>query len=162
VVTNLPAPGSARAKESRHAAADLAELVRLFGLRIWVEQSSKQVKYALGWGEYQVRSDRAIRRHWALVWCAFSFCWLHQRDSAPPSIDPSQPAEAAPETPAAPAGQRGEKNQRPAAQASAPAQRLVASGPSRGPSVARTLDHALALLARVVEAAPAAPTGRAA
>ena len=37
----------------------------------------KHVKHALGWSEYQVRSDRAIRRHWQLVCCAFSFCWYY-------------------------------------------------------------------------------------
>ena len=31
----------------------------------------------LRWSQYQVRSDRAIRRHWQLVCCAFSFCWYH-------------------------------------------------------------------------------------
>jgi hypothetical protein len=38
-----------------------------------------------------VRSDRAIRRHWVLVCCAFAFCWwqeaqqarLHNRDTSP-------------------------------------------------------------------------------
>jgi hypothetical protein len=33
------------------------------------------VKHTLGWSSYQVRSDRAMRRHWALVCCAFAFCW---------------------------------------------------------------------------------------
>jgi hypothetical protein len=47
----------------------------LYGLRMWVEQSYKQVKHVLGWSDYQVRSDIAIRRHWQLVCCAFSFCW---------------------------------------------------------------------------------------
>ena len=37
--------------------------------------SYKQVKQALGWSAYQVRTDTAIRRHWQLVCCAFSFCW---------------------------------------------------------------------------------------
>lgn len=55
--------------------ADLAEVVRLSGLRTWVEQSYLQVKHRLGWSQYQVRSDLAIRRHWALVCCAFSCCW---------------------------------------------------------------------------------------
>jgi hypothetical protein len=50
-------------------------VVRLYGLRNWVEQGYKQVKGELGWADFQVRSDRAIRRHWALVCCAFSFCW---------------------------------------------------------------------------------------
>ena len=52
-------------------------MIRLYGLRMWVEQSYKQVKHALGWSQYQVRSDQAIRRHWQLVCCAFSFCWYH-------------------------------------------------------------------------------------
>ena len=42
---------------------------------MWVEQSYKQVKHVLGWSEYQVRSDLAIRHHWQLVYVAFSFCW---------------------------------------------------------------------------------------
>jgi len=77
LTTDLPAPSdrSERAKESELAPASVAEVVRLFGLRMWVEQSYKQVKHALGWSDYQVRSDRAIRRHWQLVFCAFSFCW---------------------------------------------------------------------------------------
>lgn len=49
--------------------------MRLYGLRRWVEQSYKQVKHVLGWSDYQVRSDRAIRRHWLLACLAFSFCW---------------------------------------------------------------------------------------
>jgi hypothetical protein len=75
LATNLPAPGSKRATDSELEAADLAEIVRLYGLRMWVEQSYKQVKHVLGWSDYQVRSDIAIRRHWELVCCAFSFCW---------------------------------------------------------------------------------------
>ena len=75
LVTNLPVPGSPRALEGALASADLAEVVRLYGLRVWVEQSYKQVKGALGWAQYQVRSDLAIRRHWTLVLLAFSFCW---------------------------------------------------------------------------------------
>jgi hypothetical protein len=76
LVSNLPAPGFEWAKEeSELALADPAEIVRLYGLRMWVEQSYKQVKHVLGWSEYQVRSDIAIRRHWQLVCCAFSFCW---------------------------------------------------------------------------------------
>ncbi len=40
----LPAPDPERAKEeSELAPADLTEIVRLYGLRIWVEQSYKEV-----------------------------------------------------------------------------------------------------------------------
>ncbi len=77
LVANLPVPGSERAATSSLKPASLAEIVRLYGVRMWVEQSYKQVKGALGWAEYQVRSDLAMRRHWVLVWCAFSFCWWH-------------------------------------------------------------------------------------
>ena len=79
LTTNLPAPGHRLARETGGqpllAAASVAEVVRLYGLRMWVEQSYKQVKHALGWSAYQVRTDTAIRRHWQLVCCAFSFCW---------------------------------------------------------------------------------------
>jgi hypothetical protein len=75
LATNLPAPGSKRAEESALMPADLAEVVRLYALRNWVEQSYKQVKNSLGWAHYQVRRDISIRRHWQMVCCAFTFCW---------------------------------------------------------------------------------------
>jgi hypothetical protein len=170
LVTNLPAPGSAQAAQSALTAADAAEIVRLYGLRMWVEQSYKQTKYALGWHEYQVRSDRAIRRHWALVCCAFSFCWytLSQQN---PALAPMAPAEegaaATPEAVSSPpsvpltsvpvpasrseAG-RGEKQRDAHGRAAAA---LLAGGAAGGAGVAGALDHAVALLARVVERAPA-------
>jgi len=36
------------------------------------------MKDELGWRDFMVRSDRAICRHWALVCCAFAFCWWHE------------------------------------------------------------------------------------
>jgi hypothetical protein len=80
LLTNLPRPTSGRAQQ-----ADLANIV---ALRNWVEQGYKQVKGELGWADFQVRSDRAIRRHWMLVCCAFSFCWqafLAEQPAAPES-----------------------------------------------------------------------------
>jgi hypothetical protein len=62
LATNLPRPGSPHAAHSPHQPADLAELVRLYGIRNWIEQSYKQVKDELGWADFQVRSDVAIRR----------------------------------------------------------------------------------------------------
>jgi hypothetical protein len=56
-------------------AASVAEVVRLSGLSMWVEQSYKQVRHALGWSVYQVSSDHAIRRPWLLACLAFSLCW---------------------------------------------------------------------------------------
>jgi hypothetical protein len=79
LITTLPLPGTTRAAEHpRLPAADLAEVVRLYGLRQWIEQGDQQGKQELGWADFQVRSDRAIRRHWALVGCALAFCWWAQ------------------------------------------------------------------------------------
>lgn len=73
--TNVPIPGTAWAQQSSLAAQPASEILRLYTLRYWVEQSYKQLKQHLGWAEYQVRSALAIRRHWQLLLCAFSFCW---------------------------------------------------------------------------------------
>src|SRR3712207_4098054 len=67
---------------ARTIPASLTEVVRLYSLRMWVEQSYQQVEHALGWAHYQGRSDLAIRRHWQLVCCAFSFCWWHHSQAA--------------------------------------------------------------------------------
>nr|WP_250853700.1 hypothetical protein [Streptomyces rhizosphaericus] len=75
LATNLPRPGSPHETDTAHPAADLPEIVRIYGIRNWREQSYKQVKDELGWADFQVRTDRAIRRHQTLVNCAFSFCW---------------------------------------------------------------------------------------
>ena len=162
LVTNLPAPGSTQAAQSARASADVAEIVRLYGLRQWVEQSYKQTKYALGWHEYQVRSDLAIRRHWALVCCAFAFCWYNlsqQRPALAPAsgeaVSSPSPAPKVPSSPVPPSSHseagRGEKQRDDGADA-APA--LLAGGAARGAGVVGALDHAVALLARVVECAP--------
>jgi DDE superfamily endonuclease len=97
LMTNLPVPGSPRAQGSPFEAADLCKVVRIYGLRQWVEQSFRQIKRELGFSDFQVRRDHAIRRHWEMVFCAFSFCWWaytntqeeHERaftDPQPPDI----------------------------------------------------------------------------
>jgi SRSO17 transposase len=73
LTTNLPAPGSEQETSTELAPASIDEVVGLYSLRMWVEQSYKQVKHVLGFSDYQVRSDLAIRRHWQLVCCAFTF-----------------------------------------------------------------------------------------
>jgi SRSO17 transposase len=155
LVTNLPAPGSPRAAESALPAASLEEVVRLYGLRMWVEQSYKQVKHTLGWSQYQVRSDRAIRRHWQLVWCAFSFCWYHAShpaDTTAQAPGQSSDSSAVPEVDA-PTGEAGagEKNQRGTTSA---APGILAGGAAGGPRMAGAVDHATALLERLVATAP--------
>jgi hypothetical protein len=102
LVTNLARPGGPREQDSPWPAASLDEITRIYGLRHWVEQSCKQVKDELGWADFQVRSDIAIRRHQVLVNCAFSFCRLAParagtgkpaREGAPPP-GPSSPGHA--------------------------------------------------------------------
>ncbi len=131
--------------------ADLAEVVRLYGLRMWVEQAYKQTKHALGWAQYQVRADAAIRRHWQLVCCAFSFCWWHH----PPdrAADVPVPADAETQPAAETAAGRGENTPTPPAGA-------LAGGPARRPRLAGAVGSAPALLARLVAAAPAAAVAR--
>lgn len=150
LTTNLPAPGSNRAQDSELSPADLKEVVRLYGLRMWVEQSYKQVKGELGFSDFQVRSDSAIRRHWQLVLCAFSFCWgayIRQHYEV-------APIEAVPVTQPMPekvGGKRGADQK----QATST---VMAGSPPAGAKLVGPVDHALALLAGVVEGAPAATT----
>src|SRR5258706_7919242 len=61
LVTNLPLPQTRRAAEHPAVpAAELAEVVRLYGLRQWVEQGYKQVKQELGGADFQGRAGRPI------------------------------------------------------------------------------------------------------
>jgi DDE superfamily endonuclease len=144
LLTNLPRPATRRAQQ-----ANLAEVVRLYGLRNWVEQGYKQVKGELGWADFQVRSDRAIRRHWALVCCAFSFCW-----QALLAEDPARPAPPDPQ--AALSAARGAKAT--GHRRRTRRQDLVAGGVAGGAGLADPVERAATLLAVVVTsaAAPAA------
>jgi SRSO17 transposase len=143
LLTNLPAVDAASDHALPVAAADLAEIVRLYGLRMWVEQSYKQVKHRLGWSQYQVRSDRAMRRHWELVCCAFCFCWWAH--GATLLQDPTAPHLAASDaTAVAPLAR--EKN---------PAGRFLAGGAAAGAQLAGAVGVAHALVASLVRSAPA-------
>lgn len=149
LATNLPAPTRAQPTGPALPTADVAEVVRLYGLRNWVEQSYKQVKGALGWRSYQVRSDRAMRRHWALVCCAFSFCWW-ANDRNPALAAPVPLPPVPPTTAAAPPAARGGKGAVRGATAG-----VVAGGAPPGAGLAGAVGHAAALLAGMVGAAPA-------
>jgi SRSO17 transposase len=140
LTTNLPAPGSARETEGELAAASVAEVVRLYGLRMWVEQSYKQVKHALGFSAYQVRSDVAIRRHWQLACLAFSFCWWAY-GRLPTEEESAEGPEG--DLPAGPAG-RGKKGNL----------GVLAGGVKGGEGVAGTVGDAVALLEGVLRSAP--------
>ena len=172
LVSSLPAPGSQRARESDLAPADWAEIVRVYGLRIWVEQSYKQVKHALGWAQYPVRGDVAIRRHWQLVCCAFSFCWWHQSHTGDgeaqkammlgdKAVGPALRSVTSDiKTPASfeGAGREKDRNRTRRFPARGQTHSVVATGAAGGAGVAGALANAVALLAGVVGSAPAAGT----
>jgi hypothetical protein len=159
LVTNLPAPIERAGTEPPFPPACLEEVIRLYGLRMWVEQSYKQVKHSLGWSEYMVRSDQAIRRHWQLVCCAFSFCWYHQshrsESRAQAKTETSEPAEIDASNVPDDAAGVGKKNQRAHTKATSA---LLASGLAFGTRLVGALDHAAALLEWVVRAAPTSCT----
>jgi hypothetical protein len=146
LVSNLPTLASERAQESDLTAADLSEIVRLYGLRMWVEQSYKQVKHVLGWSDYQVRSDLAIRRHWQLVCCAFTFCWwaygrLPTEEMAQTDDEPPVDSEG-----------RGKKE----------ARGILAGDAQGSKGVVRAVDHAEAILEGILREAPTTATKSAA
>ena len=145
LVTSLPRPGGPREKHSPHPAADLAQIVRIYAIRNWIEQGYKQVKDELGWADFQVRSDIAIRRHQVLVNCAFSFCW----DTW--FAHPGPPA-AVPPAPQPGSGERGPRRR------AAPAAVVLAPGAARRPRLAHPMDRAAALVDRMVQRAPAPAT----
>lgn len=153
LITNLPAPGYRRARESPLEAADLAEVVRIYGLRQWVEQSYRQLKGELGFADFEVRSDRAIRRHWELVFCAFSFCWwAYIREQEAASTQPVPEAQPVAE-------QAGGKRRGPIRTSWAS---VMAGSPAAGAELAGPVGNAVALMAVVVECTPATTTADAA
>jgi hypothetical protein len=140
VVTNLPHPDSELATESELPPAHLSGIVRLYGLRMWVEQSYKQVKHVPGWSDYQESSGIAIRRHWQLVCLAFSFCWW-----AYGRLPTDEIAETENDLPAELVA-RGEKE----------SLGVRATDPEGGTGVAGALCNAHALLEGILRDAPAA------
>jgi SRSO17 transposase len=124
--------------------APLAEVARLYGLRNWIEQGYKQMKDELGWADFMVRSDRAIRRHWTLVCCAFAFCWWHEAGEVRLHDAVSLPA----------------RKKNPTARVARAAS--LAAPAAHGARVADAGALARALLARLFRQAPAAGVGSAA
>jgi hypothetical protein len=101
---------------------------------------------------YLLTSDRAIRRHWTLVCCAFSFCW--QAFLADHPTLPTPPGLQA-DTPSAARGAQATGHRRRTRR-----QVLLAGGVAGGAGLADPLERAAALLAVVVASAatPAAAT----
>lgn len=168
LATNLPRPDGAPGAAAPFAPADLAAIVRLYGLRNWVEQGYKQVKRELGWGDFQVRTDRAIRRHWALVGCAFSFCWRVWFTTLEATWPARPPAtRGATELPPATPAVGGEKTRAaagpPPTGDAAPPPRppglaLLAGRAPPSAQLARALDQSVAHLARLGQVHPAPRT----
>ena len=156
LLCNLPRPAGRRAQQ-----AQLGEIVGLYGLRNWIEQGYKQVKGELGWADFQVRSDRAIRRHWSLVCCAFSFCWHAGQAQSAPAVTPAPPdtsarsARTAGQTPARGAQQRLDPHRSHRGGA------ILAQGAAQSARLADPVGATAALLARMVDqrAAPALAAG---
>jgi len=152
LLCNLARPASRRAQQ-----AQLAEIVGLYGLRNWVEQGYKQVKDELGWADFQVRGDRAIRRHWTLVCCAFSFCWHAGQGQAARAVGPAPPEATSWPAAARGAARGAQKGLEPddPVPAGGPGG-VVAAGAASGARLAGPVGVAAALLARMVDG-PAAP-----
>jgi hypothetical protein len=151
LLTNLHRPAARRAQQ-----AQLAEIVATYGLRNWVEQGYKQVKDELGWADFQVRSDRAIRRHWTLVCLAFSFCWHAGQAQTATAGGPAPPA--AEQTAARGARQRLDPDRHHRADEH---HSVVAAGTAAGARLAGPVGVAAALLAWMVDqpTAPAVAAG---
>jgi Transposase DDE domain len=152
LVTNLPATHKPRAARGPRVGAPVAEIVRLYGLRAWVEQSYKQVKTTLGWAQYQVRSSRAIQRHWILVYCAFTLCWWQaaQEPAADGLVGDPAHQPSAMRRPAPLPGQQKSRC------GSGPTRTVVARRTPASAQLAGASHHAQALLARLLAVAPAA------
>jgi hypothetical protein len=100
------------------------------------------VKNSLGWAHYQVRSDPAMRRHWQLVCCAFTFCWWANTDlllleeEAPPGVVLEE------ETSSTSAVERGKKGERKSASS------VLARGTKKGEDMAGTIRNPSCPLSR--------------
>lgn len=107
------------------------------------------MKDELGWRDFMVRSDRAIRRHWALVCCAFAFCWWQEAGEArlrEAVMPPSKRADAR------------SRKKNPAVPSEDALLLAAPAAPRAGLAGTAALAHAL--LAQLLRQAPVARTGR--
>ncbi len=101
------------------------------------------MKDELGWADFMVRKDHAIRRHWELVCCAFVFCWWYADCRWRVSDEMRHPDRIAPPS------TRREKNRRRENDA------VLDPVAARGPGLAGPCTLPGALLGRVLRNAPA-------
>ena len=133
------------------ADAPLAEVVRLYGLRNWIEDHYKRVKDELGWADFMVRSDHAIRRHWTLVNCAFSFCWWHEAQQPAPQETATPVAAKAAQTAPTANNARPEARKKNQPRTTSP----LATGAAARARLAGAVEVARYLLAGLEQQAPA-------
>ena len=91
LVTRLPRPGGPREAESPHPAAGLAEIVWIYGIRHWSSKATSKSKTSWAGPASRSAPTFVIRRHQALVNCAFSFCWDAWFADTPPQHNPAAP-----------------------------------------------------------------------
>lgn len=146
LITNLPHPDHAAGHGSGLLPATLEEIVWLYGLRMWIEESDKQVKHVLGWSAYQVRSDRAIRR--ALAIGLVRLCFL---------VAPSARRGSG----SSPSGERilpdGRAGRKKAWRISSSSAGLLERGAAGGAGLVGTLGGAATILARLGRVRPHRP-----
>lgn len=53
-------------------------MTQTYSQRNWVEVFYREAKGWLGLKEYQVRDAKSLKRHWILVFCAYTFIHWHQ------------------------------------------------------------------------------------
>jgi len=85
VVIQLNAPTWAEATELDYFLTNASDeqvsaawVAQIYSQRNWVEVFYREVKGWLGLSEYQVRDAKSLKRHWILVFCAYTFVIWHQ------------------------------------------------------------------------------------
>ncbi len=134
------------------------QVYEIYRLRDWIEHYYKPVKHELGWADYQMRSERAIVRHWYLVLLAYTFSLLVGAlpQGAATSLDAPPAAADAPESVSV-GGKIRTTAQRRRVRGAGRMERDAAPGAG----MALPLGSAAALLETLVERHPTARAGRA-
>ena len=143
LATDLPRPGGPREADSPEPAADLHEVVRIYGIRHWMRLQAGQGRTRAG--RFPGQPGPAIRRHQTLVTCAFSFGW--DAWFSPPLED--SPGTAPPEPPDEPDRPERRTNQTPPTRHG-----QLAQSNTRRPSLARPLAQPPTMLASLDECTP--------
>ncbi len=153
-------PGRRARRAAPFAPADLAPSCACTASGTGSSKATSRSSAKNGWGDFQVRTDRAIR-HWALVGCAFSFCWRVWFTTLEATWPARPPAtRGATEPPRHPGG-RGKRRGRPRgaptgdAAAPPPGSALLAGRAPPSAQLARALDQSVAHLARLGQVHPA-------